>query len=130
MRFIGRKGWPFRNSIFKFIKQRDWEEVWRILKFWKQWILMGFSEDELWSLDVTLAQFILPRLKYFRDWEIRIRPMDDPKYKKWIEELDKMIDAIDLVSNTNCGWSFNTEQSKIVGEGMKLFGKRFTKLCN
>lgn len=70
---------------------------------------MGFSEDELWSLDVTLAQFILPRLKYFRDWEIRIRPMDDPKYKKWIEELDKMIDAIDLVSNTNCGWSFNTE---------------------
>lgn len=29
---------------------------------------MGFDETEIWSLDITIIKFILPRLEYLRDW--------------------------------------------------------------
>lgn len=37
----------------------------REFKFFWQRLTRGFGDDELWSLDDTIAEFILPRLKAF-----------------------------------------------------------------
>lgn len=39
----------------------------RMLKHFKQRWTRGFDDSELWSLDWTIAKFVLPRLKAFRE---------------------------------------------------------------
>ena len=48
--------------------RRVWHRQWvrdiknrTVRKWW-----LGFNPEECWSLDYTIAEFILPRLKYFR----------------------------------------------------------------
>jgi hypothetical protein len=40
-------------------------DLFREIKFVKQFIMRGFSDKKLWSLDITLAKWFLPRLKAF-----------------------------------------------------------------
>lgn len=52
---------------------------------------------ELWNLDYTVAEWIVPRLKQFKKINIAYPgrpPMDTPE--KWDEALDKMILAFEL----------------------------------
>lgn len=37
------------------------------IKWWWQRRIQGFDDRELWSLDITLANYIVPRLQAFRD---------------------------------------------------------------
>tara|TARA_R100000808_G_C2149849_1_gene158391 strand:- start:1995 stop:2447 length:453 start_codon:yes stop_codon:yes gene_type:complete len=85
--------------------------VWRYQK-----IRFGYSKRELWSLDHTITDFVLPRLKAFRHGESNNVteggpagcPMldgydadkmgdaeSDAMYQEWLDILDKMIQAFE-----------------------------------
>jgi hypothetical protein len=74
-----------------------------------------FEDEELWDLDFTIADFILPRL-------IRFKELNN---SEGVEEvLDKMILAFELIVNDD----IKDENEKIIDEGLKLFSKNFRKL--
>lgn len=79
----------------------------------------GFDDSELWSLDYTILEFILPRLRRFRekkrwgwpgpcaifdiDWDdfealedSEKADLDQASIEEWDRMLDKMIRAIEL----------------------------------
>ena len=85
--------------------------VWRYQK-----IRFGYSKKELWSLDHTITDFVLPRLKAFRHGESNdvteggpagVPMLDgydadkmgdeesDAMYQEWLDILDKIIQAFE-----------------------------------
>lgn len=90
----------------------------------------GFCDAETWSLDSVICQFVLPRLKRFKELNIGY-PGGEITWEKWNEILDKMIFAFEfnLVMDD---WShdkpgFDAEYAKFE-EGMQLFAKWFRHL--
>ena len=66
----------------------------------KKWLKKNgkyVSNRELWNLDQTICDWIIPRLKQFKEINIAYpgtASMDTPE--KWDEALDKMIRAFEL----------------------------------
>ena len=81
----------------------------------------GFDKSECWNLDITIAKFILPRLKYFRETTISY-PQADMGLDGWHEILDKMIYSFDEILKDD-----STDQDKIQ-EGLELFAKYYMNL--
>ena len=81
----------------------------------------GFDKSECWNLDITIAKFILPRLKYFRETTISY-PQNDMGLDGWHEILDKMIYSFDEILKDD-----PTDQDKIQ-EGLELFAKYYINL--
>lgn len=88
----------------------------------------GFSDDETWSLDLTIAKFILPRLKRFRQIDSGVP--SDLTEEQWHEILDKIIITFDMiVANDSTPTLFcDKEKMKIVDEGLDLFREWFFSL--
>ena len=84
--------------------------------------------DGLANLDVTIAQFIAPRLKAFRETE-KGHPSDLTQ-EEWDEQLADMQFAFDLVSSDDyfrsVGWD-DTKRARYQ-RGMDLFRERFEQL--
>lgn len=91
-------------------------------KWKKQRKKRGFDDTELWCLDCTIASFILPRLKVFRE-KLCSHP-GCMTFQEWKEILDKMIVAFKLY---NISFPDNDEAFKIE-EGLDLFRKYFHHL--
>jgi len=51
------------------------------------------THAELANLDVTIAKFVLPRLRAFKDTKDASYPADLGNHADWLAELDRMIDA-------------------------------------
>jgi hypothetical protein len=88
------------------------------LKFWWQRQTRGFSDDELWSLDITIAKFILPRLEAFKnccttDMEEHVEDI------LWSFRFVLSDDYVPVVSNEN--W-------KKFQKGMNRFAKYYLGL--
>ena len=95
--------------------------------------------SDLWNLDITIANFVLPRLKKFKeknDGYPGREEMDTPE--KWNEALDKMILAFEYVIH-EFDWWIDTEIKKshfdedkrrqaVIDEGLQLFVKWFRYL--
>jgi hypothetical protein len=98
----------------------------REFKFFWQRLTLGFSSDEMWNLDNTIAEFVLPRLKYFRHLETGFPGCFD-NAEQWYNLLDKMIYAMDMIAK---GEHYVCDQSeyKRIQEGNDLFGKWFRSL--
>ena len=94
-------------------------------KFAKQRIERGFDDSETWSIRDTIAKFIVPRLKRFR--EITIAYPGGMTEDEWNIILDKMIRAFELVDDSYYDvWT--DEQFKEYEEGMTLFKEHFLAL--
>lgn len=92
----------------------------------------GFSDTETWALDSVIAEFILPRLKRFKE-VINGHPIAFSE-NEWNGILDKMIFAFE--------WSLSYEEEgnlepsekerdanwEKYKEGMKLFAENFMDL--
>jgi hypothetical protein len=69
----------------------------RYYEYKKQAEEQGFDNTEIWNLFVTIAKFLVPRLKvYRRDF------MSFPSeltVEEWQEILDKMIEGFELIAN-------------------------------
>ncbi len=84
-------------------------------------------QDEVWSLDWTIANFVLPRLRYFRKY-----PGGHPHgltEAKWDAILGKMVAAFELAAEGT--WLVCDQRgAETVKEGMALFGEYFMHLWN
>lgn len=93
----------------------------------------GFCESELWNLDCTIAEFILPRLIKFKETTdgspsgeaMKLDP-DQNEVDEWNNILDKMILAFYHLAGDG---PFLEEQEAVeVKEGLELFAKYFRAL--
>lgn len=89
----------------------------------------NFTNEELWNLDVTIAKFILPRLKRYKK-STRCHPAEITE-KQWDTILDKMIFSFNFFA-TDKRWAIeiftNEKIWKKVDEGLELFAKWFGSL--
>lgn len=100
---------------------------WDIKQKWQK-LTRGYSDEELWNLDSTICEWLLPRLKTFKEKTIGYPPtLNSPK--EWNEILEKIILALEL---HNSDLPDSPEQARIEGkqikEGLELFGKYFCNL--
>jgi hypothetical protein len=102
----------------------------RFNEYVEQLKTMGFSDTETWSLRSVIAEFILPRLKRFK--EVHKGYPGTLTEDSWIEILDKMILAFEIVLNADESSVYETGEylSNLakLDEGMKLFSKYFMHL--
>ena len=101
----------------------------------------GIPISELWSLDMTLTDYILPRLKAFKNMRRVGYPIldgfndddddDNGQIAEWEIRLDKMIAGFeallrltDLIEESDAA----IKSQKILDEGMALFGQHYTDL--
>jgi len=88
----------------------------RLKKFKKQRMLRGFDDSELWNLDITIAKFILPRLKAAKDQVSN----DAINYDIMIAAFEKII-VLDVCTNEN---------SETIDKGLTYFADHFCSLWN
>lgn len=106
----------------------------------KKW---GFDERELWSLDSTIAKFIAPRLKKYKECpksypcslaydengNIKKGRKEEGYCKKTEKEWNKMLDKmIFSFENYELIHQHDTETNKKIDEGIKLFAEYFSAL--
>lgn len=109
------------NIQFSLTSKDDNREV----DFSKQRIERGFDDSETWSLDNTISNFIIPRLRRFN--EIKPNYPPDLSMSEWTDKINKMIEAFELnIKDTNSFIS-EDEQEKIT-EGLDLFRQYFFNL--
>lgn len=98
------------------------------VKFWWQRRTRGWDDSELWSLDVTLAQHIAPRLRRLK--LIQHGYPHDHTPEQWAEELDQMIAAFEFIGS-EAFWDFGPEyeeRAKKAQEGLMLFARYYMAL--
>lgn len=105
-------GLAFTSYDKKDKRQKKWK---------KQRKVRGFDDTELYDLDVTMANFILPRLRRFKKVSITY-PCETPE--EWDAVLDKMITAFSLI----CDYNYSIDRDAEIEEGLKLFGEYFRAL--
>lgn len=74
------------------------DDRWELYK--KQRLENGFDESECWSLDWTIIKFMLPRIKLLKDIVFGY-PARLNSEEEWIQILNKIIDALELVIETD-----------------------------
>jgi len=146
-----------RFHVLEFLKENFLPyRIKRRVKFFWQRRFRGFDDGELWNLDHRITEFILPRLKAYRD----LPPMGYPgpapgedeqlpegikggvTYEQWLETLDKMIEAMELsLTEINFDYSIkdkeerhnkwreeNDEMARKIEEGRMLFCKYWSAI--
>ena len=93
----------------------------------------GFDDRELWDLDFTLAVYIYPRLKYFREhYANDFHPCDVADSEEWKNILDTMLFAFEDTLKKDSRDSLEVDDYKAyndkIAEGLMLFGKYFQSL--
>jgi len=89
--------------------------------FTKQYLRQGFSDEDIWSLDVHLAKLILPRLKRYKEVAEKCIVIDFP--------LDEMIRAFEIYKEVNYdAWELKGKKLSEFDKGMKAFAKHFLAL--
>lgn len=80
------------------------------------------NKKELFNLDITIAEFILPRLIAFKNASDSYP--GDLSRKKWEKILDKMIVAFEIISKDSDYFLLNNKKKiKQLEEGLDLFKK-------
>ena len=101
---------------------------------WKlQRVFRGYSDCDLWNLDIFLAEQILTPLKAWRKLPLHGYDSSCKSREDWMNHIDKMILSFELVStDLDVSHEFTTEDYKIrqrkIEEGLKLFAKHFQSL--
>ena len=103
-------------------------------RYWRHWWqrrVRGWDDSDTWSLDWTMAKFILPRLKLFK--KVNNGHPGNLTEESWDEMIDKMIFAMQLLADGR--WDYDSddiEKSRAdwdkVQEGLNLFGEYFQHL--
>lgn len=117
----------------------------------KKWLKKNkkyVDSKECWNLDYKIAEFVLPRLKRFRqDTNSYPGHGELDTFEKWMEALDKMILAFEYIIEDDNWWLGNADYDSsdglymdlkkseeikkrqvIINEGLQLFGKYFQNL--
>lgn len=117
-----------------YLREEMFVYVWNKLRYLVQKVTHGFSEPDLWDLNITFAQFILPRLTAFRghftECPKEFLPfygtvyLTEEQIARGKEEfeiiLDKMINAFELI--------LIESESHEIADGLELFARYFNIL--
>lgn len=116
----------------------------RAEKFRKQIIRKGYCDADLWSLNTSLAEYILPQLREFRNCTGG-HPCSLKSTEAWQAIIDKMIWAFDMLIQENDWPNWETKKKgetdnqwlrrleairEEMQKGFELFGKWFPHLWN
>jgi len=110
----------FREGTYSRFKLRIYI---RAFKHYRQRLTRGWDDRELWNLDVTMAEFIYPRLKRLK--EIQHGYPADLNEEEWSEILDKMILAFKLIKEED--YYIKKDPGEIT-EGLNLFVEYYSNL--
>lgn len=124
----------YMNKFFliKRLKDRLYRPF-RKVKLLYQKLVRGWSDADTWSLDVTTSEFLLPRLKRFKELKIGY-PSCLNSEEEWDEILNKMIFSFQECKEDFCERVCNMtpEERKVreqrIQEGLDLFSKHFQSL--
>lgn len=112
----------------------------------KKWLKKNglyVNPKETWSLDFTIAKFVLPRLKLFKKLNNAYPGTGDmDTFEKWNKALDKMINAFELIATGDMYYGLMDDKKtsfadirelceqkqKEIEEGLKLFSEWFQHL--
>ena len=86
----------------------------------------GYSSEDIWALDYTIAKFILPRLIAFRAHP-KGYPYKSKGLLQWNKILDEMIFAFDYYANHYLEATSEKDGMRI-DRGMDLFAEYFHDL--
>lgn len=127
----------FRAKVPMYLTKKDK----RYKHYAKQLKKTGFCDTELWSLDYTIASFILPRLIRFKkikhgfpifnecydkgDVNLSDKQSSTKNEELWNSCLDKMIFAFTEISTDKSDFD---RDDKLIQEGLDLFAKHFRGL--
>lgn len=116
------------NVCFSLTNELDKDDK-RQETFKQQRLERGFDDTETWNLDYTIASFILPRLKRFK--EVSNGYPGTMTFEEWQDILDKIINAFELKANED-ETSYTIEEDeancKKIQEGLNLFAKYYSHL--
>jgi hypothetical protein len=120
--------WSLREPLYLEKTDDRYEEQLKQLKE------RGFSDSETWTFFLVIAEFILPRLRRFR--EISIAHPADITVEDWGDIIDKMIFAFEwAIKSDGMTGDYNdlSEEDKVEcwekqKEGLKLFAEYFMGL--
>ena len=98
----------------------------RSVKHFFQRLFRGFDDRELWNLDITIAEFVLPRLKRFKQRSFGYPAELTPE--QWDEYLHKMINSFEFVLEQNENPSYDEKEWEKAKEGLSLFAKYYSGL--
>jgi hypothetical protein len=118
--------WSLKKPLYLDKKDKRYKEHLAALK------KNGFSHAETWSLDSVISEFVLPRLKCFKQVNNGV-PCGFTE-EKWNEIIDKMIFAFEWNlayendENLDLDKKLQKANWKKYNEGMKLFSKHFRNL--
>lgn len=90
-----------------------------------QRLTRGYADCELWSLDASIAKWVVPRLRAYREATNTGHP-EVITADEWNVELDKMIMAFEVIAK-DCTAS-GEENERIINEGLDSFRKWFRGL--
>ena len=105
-------------NAFKFTSMK------RYIKFFLQRRIRGFDDSEIWDLDTTFFNWILPRLKRFK----RVSDGSHPAYctnKDWQKQLNIAIENIEYILSHD---EFSKEYNKRREDFLNWFSKNCSSL--
>jgi hypothetical protein len=108
------------NICFSLTTKTDSREP----EYSKDRIDRGFDDSETWSLDLTFANFMIPRLKRFI--EIKEQSCD----KKYIKDLKFILKTLKMIVKDEgaCDFLYDPKQKQKVEKGLKLLSDNFLSL--
>lgn len=105
----------------------DWYLVRRRIRFFWQRRIRGWDDSVTWGLDRTIATFVLPRLRRFR--ELNNGFPAGLSEDEWNAMLDDMIYAFDACTKEDCElFDLSKEEWSRVDRGLLVFGAQFRQL--
>lgn len=81
---------------------------------------------DTWDLDLTIAEFILPRLELFKKVS-DCYPSELNSIEEWYDILDKMIESFRIMT-TISSYKFDKKHKESVEQGLDLFRKYYHDL--
>lgn len=95
----------------------------RTLEYLEQRKMNGFDDTETWSLFLSIANFIVPRLRRF----IEVVPgcPEGLTFDQWQEILNKILRTFEIIAEDRF---FTNEEVKQLDEGLELFKEWFFAL--
>ena len=102
------------------------------IKWFFQRLFRGYSDNETWNIDITVCQYMLPRLKALLDRRSDPRtcishPGELKSPMEWDKILNKILFSVEMTANDNKDEP-TRQQTYLILEGFELMGKYFTHL--